>query len=63
MKAKKIEEVLKLSSEIDSFKFCYEDSQLWGVIDGPVPYEKLLEFLIENPHFQEMANKIEKLNK
>ena len=63
MKKTEIEKVRKLSSEIENFVDCYKGCELWGEIEGPVSPEKLLEFLIENPHFQEMANKINKLNK
>ena len=50
-------------TEIENFVDCYKGYELRGEIEGTVSPEKLLEFLIENPHFQEMANKINKLNK
>ena len=57
-----IKKIQKLNSEIESFRACYEGLELWGEIEGPVSAEKLIEFLIENPHFQEIADNIKKLN-
>jgi len=58
----KIEEIQKLNSEIQNFKDCYEGVELWGDRDGPVTAEALICFLIENPHFQEIADKINSLD-
>lgn len=53
-----IEKIRKQAAYIESFHECYKGIELWGVVEGPVPANKLLEFMIENPHFQEIANKI-----
>jgi hypothetical protein len=63
MDAKKIERISKLNQAIENFKCCYEGNELWGVIDGPVPYEKLIEFLINNTEFHDIAQQISKLDK
>ena len=57
-----IEKIQKLNAEIENFKACYDGIELWGVVEGPVSAEKLIEFMIENPHMQEIANNIKKLN-
>ena len=57
-----IEKIQKLNAEIEDFKACYDGIELWGVVEGPVSAEKLIEFMIENPHMQEIANNIKKLN-
>ena len=58
----KIENIQKLNSEIQNFKDCYEGVELWGERDGPVTTETLIVFLIENPHFQRIADKINSLD-
>ena len=58
-----IEKIKKLNAEIANFETCYEGNELWGVIDGPVPPHKLLEFMIEHPYLQEIANNISKMDK
>ena len=59
-----IKKIQSLNSEIENFKDCYtKDVELWGSREGPVSYEKLLEFMIDNPHFQKIADSIAKLNK
>lgn len=64
MNKKQIEDAQKLSAEIQNFRDCYDsDNQLWGERDGPVSVEALIEFLIENPHFQQIADSISKLSK
>lgn len=63
MKKDQIEKVQKLNAEIQSFRDCYGSIELWGEQDGPVPAETLIAFLIENPHFQKIADNINKLNK
>lgn len=40
----------------------YRGIELWGHQDDCVSYDKLLSFLIENPHFQEIADNIKKLD-
>ena len=62
MNKEKIEKVQKLNAEIQSFRDCYKDCELWGDRDGPVSAEALIAFLIENPEFQEIADIINKLN-
>ena len=62
MNKQQVENIQKLNCEIQSFRECYKDSELWGDRDGPVPVEVLISFLIENPHFQDIANNIKKLN-
>jgi hypothetical protein len=61
MDIKRLENICKLNSEIESFKDCYEGTELCGGRDGPVSAAKLISFLMENPHFQEIADKIKKL--
>jgi hypothetical protein len=63
MNRSKIEQVQMLNTEIENFRSCYKGSELWGEQDGPVKVETLIEFLIENPHFQQIADKISELNK
>lgn len=63
MDSNSIERVQKLSSEIESFRSCYDGNELWGEVEGPVSYGALLAFLIDNPHMQDIANKVDKLNK
>ena len=61
----KIKNIQKLNSEIENFKDCYAcvtDSPLFGNRDGIVSPEVLLAFLIENPHFQQIADEINKSN-
>jgi hypothetical protein len=58
MNERKIESVLESANEIKSFKDCYEGYELWGVVDGPVPAERLISFLIDHPEFQQIADKI-----
>ena len=62
MTKEQIEKVQKLNAEIQSFRDCYKDCELWGERDGPVSTEALIAFLIENPHFQAIADNISKLN-
>jgi hypothetical protein len=62
MDAEKISRLQKLNDEINNFRSCYEGSELWGDRDGPVSAEKLIAFLIENPHFQQIADKIKELD-
>lgn len=57
-----IKKIQKLNSEIESFRACYDGNELWGERDGPVPTEKLIEFLIEHPEFQQIADNIKKLD-
>lgn len=52
----------KLATELNNFKDCYAGSTLYGDVNGEVTYERLLSFLIENPHFQEIADKIDRLH-
>lgn len=64
MNAEKIAKVQKLNAEIDNFKNAYEGGEsLWGDQDGHVSAESLLAFLIENPHLQEMAATVDKLDR
>jgi hypothetical protein len=53
----------KVSAEIKNFRECYEGVELWGERESFVSVENLIEFMIENPHFQEIAIKIDKLNR
>lgn len=57
----KIQDIMKLSAEIQNFYDCYnETKKLYAKVqsDGSVRAEDLLEFLIENPHLAEIALKI-----
>jgi hypothetical protein len=58
MNERKIESVIETANEIQSFKDCYKGCELWGFIEGPVPAERLISFLIEHPEFQQIADKI-----
>lgn len=62
MDREKIENIQKLNSEIQNFKACYEGIELWGDISAPVSADRLIAFLIENPCFQQIADKIKKLD-
>lgn len=61
----KITEIMKISSEIQNFYDCYDDTtdQLWAKrqSDGKISPEDLLEFLLENPHMMEIAQRIKDL--
>ena len=62
----KITEIMKLSAEIQNFYDCYEDAtnQLYArgfKHDGKINPEDLLEFLLENPHMMEIAQRIKDL--
>lgn len=63
MKKSEIEKVRKLNVEIDNFVDCYSDSKLTADRDGNITPETLIAWMIENPHFQEIANNISKLNR
>ena len=63
MNKKQIEDAQKLGAEIQNFKDCYDPKELWGTVEGPVSADALIEFLIENPHFQQIADSISKLSK
>ena len=56
---------MKISSEIQNFYDCYEDTteQLYAErqTGGKVNPEDLLEFLLENPHMMEIAQRIKDL--
>jgi hypothetical protein len=62
MDRERIERLQMLNSEIQNFKDCYHSCELWGDRDEAVAPERLISFLIENPHFQQMADKIKKLD-
>ena len=62
MDKKRILEIQALAEEIDNFKNCYSGIELWGEAETFVQPETLLAFLIENPHFQDIANKISALS-
>ena len=62
MDANKIERIRKLNAEIENFRSCYEGSELWGGVESCVSAEKLLAFLIKNPHFQQIADSVAKLD-
>lgn len=61
----KITEIMKISSEIQNFYDCYEDTtdQLYAKrqSDGKINPEDLLEFLLENSHMMEIAQRIKDL--
>ena len=57
-----IEKIQKLNSQIESFRDCYEGNPLWAQHDEPVTAESLIEFLIEHPELQQIANNIAALN-
>lgn len=56
-----IEKIETISSEIKNFRSAYEGIELWGTIDDPVPPLKMLKFMIDNPHMQQIANNIDKM--
>ncbi len=61
---KEIERLLKIektNEAIKNFRDCYKGHEIYCSRDGYVEAESLLAFLIENPHFQEIANNINKL--
>jgi hypothetical protein len=58
-----IKKIRELNAEIESFNSCYDGNDLWGGQELPVSSEKLIEFMIEHPYLQEIANKIAKLEK
>ena len=61
MKAQDIEKAEKLAGAIRNFRECYSSCVLWGSApDGDVKAERLIEWLIENPHMAEIANDIRK---
>ncbi len=61
---KEIERILKIektNEAIKSFRDCYKDNEIYSNMDGYVEAETLIAFLMTNPHFQEIANNINKL--
>ena len=62
MDGNRIEQVQKLNAEIENFRDCYSGNELWGCTESFVAPEKLIEFLIEHPHFQVIANNIANLD-
>lgn len=61
MKAQDIEKAIKLAGAIRSFQDCYSSCVLYGSSpDGDVKSERLIEWLIENPHMAEIAADIRK---
>ncbi len=60
MKSSDIENIQKVAAEIQNFKTCYEGCELWGRREDSVSAEQLIEFLIEHPEFQQIANTIKK---
>ena len=58
-----LNKVNELGSQINNFIECYKECELWGGVDGPVSAEKLIDFIIENPHLIDIAKSIEKLGK
>ncbi len=59
----KIEDVEKIASDIQNFRDCYEGIELWGEGDSFVTANQLINFMIDNPHMQEIANQISVLKK
>ena len=62
MNQDKIEKSLALVAEIENFRDCYNDDRLWAETDEPVSAEHLLAYLIQYPHLQEIADRINRLN-
>ena len=62
MDAERIRRLNKLSGEVQNFRECYESVELWAQVDGKVDCIELLAFLIENPHFQKIADNIKTLD-
>ncbi len=61
---KEIERLLKIektNEAIKNFRDCYEGHEIYSNMDGYVEAESLLAFLMTHPHFQEIANNINKL--
>jgi len=63
MDIKQLENIQKVNAEIANFRACYDDpkDQLWGQREGPVTANDLLLFLMDNPHYQEIADRVRKL--
>ena len=53
----RLEKIQDVASQIDNFRDYYGECVLRGSQehDGQVPTEKLIEWLIENPHMQKTA--------
>jgi hypothetical protein len=61
MTKKEIENIKKINDEIENFESCYKGNELFcGSCEFITSYQ-LISFLIENPHFQDIANNIKKL--
>jgi hypothetical protein len=61
MKVQDIEKAEKLAAAISNFRSCYAECKLWGSSpDGDVRPEKMIAWLIENPHMAEIADDIRK---
>ena len=58
---KKINKIQMLADEINNFNDCYKDCVIYATYDGSVVAEDILAWLIENPHFAEIAAKIKLL--
>ena len=61
MTSQEIQKIQKLNSEIENFRDCYEGIELYGEVESFVSVEKLIEFLIENPHLADIAKNISKI--
>lgn len=57
-----IKKIQKLNSEIENFRSLYEGNELFGERDGQVPVEKFIEYLINHPEFQQIADSIKKID-
>lgn len=54
----KLEDIEKVASDIQNFRDCYEGIELWAGRDGSITANQLINFMIDNPHMQEIANQI-----
>jgi hypothetical protein len=61
MDSDKISSIQKAAGEIENFRQCYDGCKIYANREGDVDYERMLAWLIENPHMQKIADTISSL--
>ena len=63
MTKNELEIIKQMDEEIKNFQACYEGNELWGDRDSYVSVEALIGFLSDHPEMQQIADRIEELNR
>ena len=63
MNTEDMKTIKRICGEISNFSDLYQESPLWGQVDGPVDSDVLITFLIDNPALISIAQNISKLSK